>query len=113
MKADTFIHDSIVTKKLRKSSTDPNHYYNLHLKHVRMHSVRVIACLILVVAKLSDATIEHRLRWEWSACKVYVHEILFHVSQASISSFYRSLGTQAKNNDAAYTPQAYDVGNIL
>ena len=65
MKVDTFIHDSIVTKKLCKATLQAypnlNHFYNLHLKYVRTNLVQFIACIILVVTKLSDATIEHRL----------------------------------------------------
>ena len=55
---------------------NPHHYYNIYLKYVYTHSVLVIACLILVVAKLSDATIEHRLRWALSVWKVYIRESL-------------------------------------
>ena len=65
-----------------------------------------------MVAKLSDATIKHRLYWTLSAWKVYVREILSHVSQASTSSFYTDLGTQTENHDAAYTLQAYS-GDII
>ena len=71
MKVLTFIHESVATKKLREATlqaySNPNHFYNLHLKDVRTHSFRVITCLILVVAKLPDATIEHRLLWALSA----------------------------------------------
>ena len=49
-----------------------------------------------MVAKLSDATIEHRLCCSLSARKVYVHESLSHVSQESNSSFYTALGTQTE-----------------
>ena len=65
MEVVTFIHDSVVTKNLRKSNLqvypNPHHFYNLHPKDVCKNSVQVIACLILVVTKLSDATIKHRL----------------------------------------------------
>ena len=97
MKVFTFIHDSVVTKNLHEATLqaypNPHHFYNLHLKYVRTHSVQVIACLILVVEKLSYATIEHILRWASSPCKVYVHGILSHVSKASTSSFCTALGT--------------------
>ena len=57
IKVVNFIHDSIVTKNLREAILqtypNPHHFYNLHLKDVRTHSVRVIACLILVVDKIS------------------------------------------------------------
>ena len=53
MKVVTFIHDSLVTKNLRNTNLqaylNPHHLYNLHLKDVGTNSVRVIACLILVV----------------------------------------------------------------
>ena len=66
MKVVTFINESVVTKNLREATLQaypyPNHFYDLHIKYFRTHSVRFIACLILVVAKLSDATIEHRIR---------------------------------------------------
>ena len=61
MKVVTFINYSIVTQNLREATLqaypNPHHFYNLHLKYFRTHSVRVIVCLILVVLKLSDATI--------------------------------------------------------
>ena len=89
MKVVNFIHDSVVTKNLRDSTLptypNPHQFYNLHLKDVRTQSVRVITCLILVVAKLSNATIEHRLLLNPSACKVYVCENLSLVSQVSTS----------------------------
>ena len=98
MKVVPFVHDSAVTKKIRKATLqaypNPHHFYNLHLKDVRTHSVRVIVFIILVVAKLSDDTTEHRLLWALSAWKVYVCESLSHVSRASTTSFYTSLGTQ-------------------
>ena len=66
MKLVTFIHDYIVTKNLRevtlKKYPNPNNFYNLHLKDAHTHSVLVIACIILVVAKISDATIKHIIR---------------------------------------------------
>ena len=65
MKVLTFIHDSVVTKNLREATLqaypNPHHFYNLHFKDVQTHPVRVIACLVLVVVKLSDSIIEHRL----------------------------------------------------
>ena len=116
IKLVTFIHDSIVTKNLRdvtlQSYPNPHCFYNLHLKDVRTCSVQVIACIVLVVAKLSYSTIEHRLRLASSAWKVYSRESLYHVSWEFTSSFYIALGTQTKNHDAAYTPQAY-YGNII
>ena len=70
MKLNTLIHDSVVTKNFREATLqaypNPNHFYNKHLKDIRAHSVRVTACLVLMVAKLSDATIEHRLLWDLS-----------------------------------------------
>ena len=70
MKVVTFIHEFVVTKNLHEATLqaypNPNHFYNLHLKGANTHSVLVIACLILLVAKLSDATIEHRLLWALS-----------------------------------------------
>ena len=74
MKLVAFIHDSIVTKNFREATLqtypDPHHYYNLNLKYVCTHSVRVIAYLVLVVEKLSNATIEHKLRQSLSVWKV-------------------------------------------
>ena len=65
MKVVTFIHDSVVTKNLRKATLqaypNPHHFRNLNLKDVCTHSVRVIAYLILVVTKLFDATIKRRI----------------------------------------------------
>ena len=117
MKVFTFIHDSVVTKNLHEATLqaypNPRHFYNLHLKDVCTQSVQVIACIILVVAKLSYSTIEHKHLWASSAWKVYVRERLFHIIQAYTSSFYTYLGTQNKNYDAAYTPQAYDVKGII
>ena len=110
IKVVTFIHDSVVTVWAYLNS---NHFYNLNIKDVRTHSVRFIVCLILVVTKLSIATIKHRLIWYLSAWKVYVCKSLYHVSQAYTSSFYTSLVTQAENNAAAYTPQSYDGDDIL
>ena len=67
MKVVAFINDSTVTKNLRKYTLQayPNnhHYYNIHLRDVCTHSVRLIECLILVVAKLTNTTIKHRLFW--------------------------------------------------
>ena len=61
MKVVTFINYSIVTQNLREATLqaypNPHHFYNLHLKYFRTHSVRVIVCLILVVLKLSNANI--------------------------------------------------------
>ena len=61
MKVLTFIHDSVVTKNLREATLqaypNPHHFYNLHLKDVCTQSFHVIACLILMVAKLSDYNI--------------------------------------------------------
>ena len=57
----------------------------------------MITCLILVVARLSDATIKHIILQDLSVCKVFIHESLSHVSQASNSSLYTALGTQATN----------------
>ena len=117
MKVVTFIHDFVVTKNLREATLqaylNPHHYYNLHLKDVRTQSVQVIACLVLVVAKLSDVNIEHILLWELYAWKVYIIDRLSHVSQTSTSSLSTALGTQAKNHDAAYTLQAYDGDKSL
>ena len=65
MKVVTLIHEFVVTKNLHKATLqaypNPNHFYNLHLKGAHTHSVRFIACLILVVSKLSYDTIKHRL----------------------------------------------------
>ena len=84
MKVVTFIHDYIVTKNLHEDTLqeypNPNHFYNLHIKYFYTNSFWVIACLILVVSNLSNATIEHRLSWASSAWKVYICEILYHVS---------------------------------
>ena len=117
MKVVTFIHDSIVIKNLRETTLQayPNHHhlYNLHLKDVRTHLVRIVVCLILMVTKFSYATIQHRLRWDLYMWMDYVCESLYHVSQASTSSFYTALKTQSENHDAAYTPQAYDSDNIF
>ena len=113
----TFIHDSVVTKKLCKATLqaypNPHHFYKLYLKYILTHSVQVITCLILVVAKLSDANTEHRLHWSSSAWKLYVREILSHISHASTSSFYTSLGTYTENHDDTYTLQEYDGDDIL
>ena len=61
IKVVTFIHEYVVTKNLRKATLqaypNPHHFYNLHLKYVHKHSVQVIACIILVVAKISNSTI--------------------------------------------------------
>ena len=117
MKSVTFIHDYVVTKNLRDSTpqvyANTHHLYHLHLKDDRAHSVQVIACLFLVVSKLSNATIEHRLRWALYECKVYIRESLSRVSQASTYSFYTAIGTRTENYDADYTPQEYDGDNIL
>ena len=66
-----------------------------------------------MVAKLSDYTIKHILRWASSVWEVYVHEILSYVVQASTSSFYIVLGTQNENHDGTYNPQAYYGDDIL
>ena len=66
-----------------------------------------------MISKLSDATIENRLLWALSAWKVYVQEIFSHISQASTSSFYTTLGNQVENPDTAYTLQSYDGDSIL
>ena len=85
-------------QKLREATLQafPNHHhlYNPHIQDVLTQSVQFITCLILVVAKLSDATIQHRLRWYLSAWKVYVCDILSRVSQSCTSSLYTALGTQ-------------------
>ena len=61
LKVVTLIHDYVVTNKLREATLqaylNPNNFYNLHLKYVRTHPAQVIACLILVVAKLSDSNV--------------------------------------------------------
>ena len=105
MKVVTLLHDSVFTKNLHKATLQaypkPHHFYNLHPKGVRTHSVIFMICLVLVVAKLSDATIKHILCWDPYAWKVYVCDSLYHVSQASIFSFYTALGTQTKNHDVA------------
>ena len=117
MKVVTFIHDYVVTKILLEATfqayQNTHHLYNLHLKDVRTQSVRVILYLILVVAKISNATIKHRLRWALYAWEVYVRESLSHVSQVSTSSFYTALGTQIANHGAAYTLQAYNGDGII
>ena len=117
MKVVTLMHDYVVTKNLREATLqaypNPHNYYNLYLKYFRTHSVRVIACLILVVAKISDATIKHRLHWESSAWNMYVREILYHVIQASTSPLYTALGTQYENHDATYTPHTYYGDDII
>ena len=108
MKVVTFIYYYVFTKNLLETTLqaypNPNRFHNLHLKYVRIHAVRVITCLVLVVSKLSDATTKHILRWETSVCKVYVHEIFFHVSQAYTPSFYTALGTKSEKHAVAYTP---------
>ena len=67
MKVVTLMHDYVVTKNLREATLqaypNPHNYYNLYLKDVRTHSVRVITCFILVVTKLFNATIKHILFW--------------------------------------------------
>ena len=91
MKVVTFIHNYVVTKNLREATLqaylNPHHFYNLHTKDVHTHSVRVITYLILVVVKLSDATIKHRPCWALSAWKLYLNESLYDISQAYNSSF--------------------------
>ena len=61
MKVVTLIHDSVVIKNLHEATLkvypNPHHFYNLHLKDVHTHSVRVIAGLIVVVEKISNANI--------------------------------------------------------
>ena len=117
MKVVTFIYESVVAKNLREATLqaypNPNHFYNLHLRDFRTHPVRVILCLILVVAKLSNSTIKHRLRWALSEWKVHIQEILYRVIQEYTSSFYTALHTQVANHVAAYTPQSYDGNDIL
>ena len=117
MEVFTFMHDSVVTKNLRKATLqaypNPNYLYNLHLKDIHTHPVRVISCIVLVVAELSDATIEYKLLWSSSVWKVYVRESPSHVSQAYNFSFYTTLGTQAANNAADYTLQAHDGDDII
>ena len=86
MEIYTFIHDSVVIKNLREATLQayPNHnyLYNLHLKDVCTHAVQVISYIVLVVAELSDSTIEYRLRWALSMWKVYVSERPSYISQA-------------------------------
>ena len=66
-----------------------------------------------MVTKLSDDTIKHRLRWDLSACKVYIQYILSSVCHAPTSYFYKSLGNQAANQAATYTLQAYNGDGII
>ena len=63
------------------------------MKDVLIHSLQVIACLILIVAKISDATIKHRLHWDLQdpfPLKSGIYFLLLH------------------NPRYTYTPQAYD-----
>lgn len=112
-----FLQDSAVTKHLRAATLraypDPTHFYHKRLKDVRTHSLRVIACLILVIAQLSTPTIEHRLRWASTAWKVYVRESLSHVSQASASAFFTALGDSTQAPVPDYIPQAFDSDDLL
>ena len=117
MKVVTFIHNSAVTKNLRgatlQACLNPHHFYKLHLKDIHIHSIQDMACLILIIAKLYDVTIKHRLLCALYMWKVYVRESLSHVIQAYTSSLYKALDTRSENHDAAYTPQAYNGYNIL
>ena len=112
-----FLHDSTVTRHLRAATVaaypNPSHLYRTRTKDVRTHSVRVIACLILVVAKLSDATVEHRLRWASTAWKVYVRESLHHVSQAASSAFFTALSDSSAPAALNLAPQAFDADDAL
>ena len=83
------------------------------LESLKLAYILVFSCIILVVAKISDATFEHRLHWNSSAWKVYIRERIYHVSQASNPPFYKSLGTQNKNHDTTYTQQEYDGNGII
>ena len=111
-----FLKDSTVTAHMRAATLvaypNPTHLYHTRLKDVRTHSLRVTACLILVVAGLPDHTIEHRLRWASTAWKVYVRESISLISKACSSAFFTALeGSQGPQDP--YTPQAFDVEDLL
>ena len=111
-----FLQDSTVTKHLRDATLvaypDPTHLYHIRLKDIRTHSIRVTACLILVVAGLSDHSIEHRLRWASTAWKVYVRESISQISKACSSAFFTAL-EGSTGPPVSYAPQAFDVDDLL
>ena len=111
-----YLQDSIVTKHIREATIiaypNANHLYRTRLKDLRTHSLRVTACLILSVAKLSEATIEHRLRWASTAWKAYVCESLSHISSACASTFFTALEDTLDNTEAS-VPQAFDADDFL
>ena len=66
-----------------------------------------------MVAKLSNATIEHILLWALSVWKVYTQNIISQVNQKYIYYFYTTLDNQAENHDDTYTLQGYDGDSII
>ena len=114
----TFLHDSSVTTILRRATQatypEGNNLFNIRLKDVRTHSLRVTACLILVVAKLPTPAIEHRLRWASTAWKVYVRESLSHIHDACASAFFTALEDgSSPSSSPSQSQQAFDVDDFL
>ena len=118
LKTTISLQDTIVTKLLHQATIEAypaanNHLYCTRLKDVWTHSLRVTACLIFSTAKLSDSTIEHRLRWALTAWKVYyVCESLSHISQACASAFFTALEDSLQNNNET-SHQVFDMDGML
>ena len=111
-----YLQDTLVTKHIREAtiSAYPNqhHLFRTRLKDLRTHSLQVTACLILSVAKLSDAAIEHRLQWASTAWKVYVQESLSQISEACASAFFTAL-EDSINKAGTEALQAFNVDDLL
>ena len=85
------IVDSKITHTIRtavrKAYPDPSHTFRHNIHLFRTHSVRVFACCTLIAAGLSDAQIEHKLRWSSDAWKTYIRESFAEVDKTSFLLF--------------------------
>ena len=83
--------DRTVIAVLKKAITfaypDKNHLFRKHIHLFTTHSVRVFTCCTLVAADLTDAQIEHKLRWCSDAWKTYVRDSFTAVDKTSILLF--------------------------
>ena len=87
--------DTHVTATIRQAVTiaypDPNHLFRKNMSFFRTHSVRVFACCTLIAAGLTEAQIEHKLRWSSTAWKTYIRESLAEVDATGLVLFRSAL----------------------
>ena len=92
-----FLDDAAVTTELRECTREaypnPTHLFRIRINDIRTHSVRVFACLALVITGFADHVIEFKLRWSSKSWKDYLRENVHEIGADTIRLFQAAFST--------------------